>query len=55
MKLIGPTHSVKFMKKHNSGITTLKHAICDPKVFQKLPENQLANNFIYLIFTIFVT
>ena len=33
MALIGPAHSSQFMKWHNLGIATLKHAICVPNVF----------------------
>ena len=33
MRLIGPSHSSQFMEHHNSGTTTLKHAICAPNVF----------------------
>ena len=36
MRLIGPAHSSQFMEQHNSGITTLKHAICAPNVFLKI-------------------
>ena len=43
------------MEECHSGITTLKHAICDPDMFLKLPANQITNNFIYLTFSNFVT
>ena len=46
--LIKPAHSSQFMKWQNLGIATLKHAICAPNVFLKLPENQTTTNFIYL-------
>ena len=36
MRLIGPAHSSQFMERHNSGITTPKHAICAPNVFLKI-------------------
>ena len=55
MRLIGPTHSSQFMEQHNSGITTLKHGICAPYVFLKLPENQITTNFSYLTSSNFVT
>ena len=55
MRLIGPAHTYQFMEKPNSGITTLKHAICAPNVIQKLPENQITTNFIYLTSSNFVT
>ena len=56
MRLIGPTHSFQFMERHNLGITTLKHAICVPNVFKKLPEKQITANFIYLtLFTLYFT
>ena len=55
MRLIGRAHSPQFMKWHNSGITTLKHAICVPNVFQNLLESLITTNFIYLTSSIFVT
>ena len=54
MGLIGPIHSSQFMKQHNSGITTPKHAICAQTVFSKFPENQITNNFIHLTSSNFV-
>ena len=53
--LIGPAQSSQFMEWHNLGIGTLKHAVCAPNVFQKLPENQITINFIYVISPNFVT
>ena len=50
--LIAHTHSSQFMKWHNLGIATLKHATCAPNVFFKLRENQITTNFIYLFVTI---
>ena len=55
MRLIVPARSFQFMERHNLGITTLKHAIYAPSVFQKFPENQITNNFIYLTSSNFVT
>ena len=55
MILIGYTHSSLFMEWQNLGITTFKHAACAPNVFKKLPENQITNDFIYLISSNFVT
>ena len=33
MTLIVPAHPSQSMERHNSGITTLKHAICAQSVF----------------------
>ena len=55
MRLIGPAHSSQFIEWHNSGITTLKHAVCAPNVFWNLPENQITTNFIYLTSSNLVT
>ena len=55
MRLIAPAHYSHFMRRYNSGITTLKLAICAPNVFPKLPENQITTNFIYLTSSNFVT
>ena len=33
MRLIGPVHSSQCLELHNSGITTLKHAIVTPSRF----------------------
>ena len=46
--LIGHTHSSQFMERQNLGITTLKHATCEPNVFKKLSEDQITTNFIHL-------
>ena len=53
--LIGHAHSSQFMEWQNLGIATLKHAICAPNVFFKLPENQTTTNFIYITSSNFVT
>ena len=55
MRLIGPAHSSQFMEWHNSGITTLNHAISAPNVYENLLQNQITTNFIYLISANFVT
>ena len=55
MRLTVPVRSSQFMEWHNSGITTLKHAICAPNIFKKLQENQITTNFIYLTSWNFVT
>ena len=55
MALIGHAHSSEFMEWRNLGITRLKHAMCAPNIFLKMPENQITNNFIYLISSNFVT
>ena len=55
MRLIGPAHSSQFMEWHNSGITTLNHAICAPNVYKNLLQNQITTNFINLISANFVT
>ena len=47
MRLIGPAHSSQFMEWYNSGITTLKHAICAPKLFLKL-AGKPSNHQFYL-------
>ena len=52
--LIDYAHSSQLWEWQNIGITTLKHATCALKVFQKLPENQITTNFTYLTFTNFV-
>ena len=44
--LICPAHSSQFKERHNLGITTLKHAIYAPNVFEKLPENQIIANLL---------
>ena len=43
------------MEWQKSGITTLKHAICAPNVFQNLPENQITIDIIYITSSNFVT
>ena len=53
--LIGHTHSSRFMEWKNLGIITLKQATCAPNVFQKLRENWITTNFIYLTSSTFVT
>ena len=55
IRLISPAHSSQFMEYHNSGITTLKHAICAQNFYQNLPKNQRTTNFIYLTSSNFVT
>ena len=55
MTLIIPTHANQFIKWHNLGITTLKHAICAPNIFLKLSKNQINTNFIYQTYSNFVT
>ena len=55
MRLIDPAHSSQFMGRHNSGIATVKNAICAPTAFSKLPENQITTNFIDLTSSNFVT
>ena len=42
------TTTCKFMECNNLGNTTVKYAICAPKVLLKLLENQIATNFICL-------
>ena len=54
MRLIDPAHSSQFMGRHNSGIATVKNAICAPTVFSKLLENQITTNFIDLTSSNFV-
>ena len=46
--LISHAHSFQFMEWHNLGITTLKDSICFPNLFQKLQQNQITTNFIYV-------
>ena len=55
MRLIGPEHFSQLMERHNTGVATLKHAICAPNVFKKLSENQITTNFIYVTSLNFVT
>ena len=55
MKLIGYAHSSQFMECQNLGMTTLKHVICAPNGFKKLPEIQIITDFIYLTSSNFVT
>ena len=38
MMLTGSAHSSQFTERHNSGTTTLKHAICVPNVFLRISE-----------------
>ena len=45
MRLTGPAHSSQFLEQHNSGITTLRHAIRGPNAFEKFPENQITKIF----------
>ena len=54
MTLIGHAQSSQFMEWQNLGITTLRHAKFAPNVFEKLPENQITTDFIYLTFSNFV-
>ena len=51
MKLIGNAHWSQLLEWQNLGITTLKHAKCAPKVFKKLPENQITTDFLYLTYS----
>ena len=55
MALIGLAHSSQFMEWQNLGIAALNHAICAPNVFEKLPENEITANFIYLTSSNLVT
>ena len=55
MTLIEQAHSSQFWEWQNLDITTLKHAKCSQKVFKKLPEKQIATDFIYLTFSNFET
>ena len=55
MTLIGHARFSQFMKWHNLGIATLKHALCSPNFVSKLPENQITTNSIYLTSPDFVT
>ena len=55
MILIGHTHSSQFMKWKNLVITIRKYATCAPNIFEKLSENQITTDFIYLTFSNFVT
>ena len=54
MRLIDPARSSQFVEWHNSGTTTLTHAICTPNVFFEFPEDQVTTNFIYPISSNFV-
>ena len=54
MRLIDPARSSQFVEWHNSGTTTLTHAICTPNLFFEFPEDQVTTNFIYPISSNFV-